>query len=126
MAKTPSRKPQPLAGELSVPVATPGDVLTRYGGARAFIIDSGASVDATGKKLAELHLPTFIREKLNRGVMNTANGKITVNCGVRMSIASWDLQSDFTIMPATPELVSMGRRCWEDEYTFVWVRKRFT
>ena len=63
---------QPMPGEVSVPVATPGDVLTRYGSARLFIIDSGASVNATGKKFAELHFPRFIREKLNRGMMNTA------------------------------------------------------
>ena len=116
---------QPLVGEQSVLVVSPGDVLTRYGRARCFIIDSGASVDATGKKIAEMHFPSFIREKLNRGMMNTANGKIAVNSGLRMSISSWDLQSDFTIMPATPELVSMGKRCWEDEYSFVWIRKRF-
>ena len=110
---------KPLPGEHSVPIARPGDVLRRLGAHRMFIIDSGASINASGAERAKKHLSRFIRDKCEEGTMSTANGRINVNSGMRMSIASWDIRSDYTIMPSTPELVSMGERCWGDEFTFV-------
>ena len=42
-----------------------------------------------------------------------------------MKISSWDVEADWTAIKDGHACLSMGERCWENDYSFVWVNRRF-
>ena len=42
-----------------------------------------------------------------------------------MQISIWDVESDWTALENGSECMSMGERCWENDYSFIWVMRRF-
>ena len=37
----------------------------------------------------------------------------------------WDVETDWVAIRDGSPVMSMGERCWENDYTFVWVMRRF-
>ena len=42
-----------------------------------------------------------------------------------MRVAIWDVDADWVAMKNGDACMSMGERCWENDYSFVWVMRRF-
>ena len=57
--------------------------------------------------------------------LDSANGKVVINRVSRGRIDIWDIESDYLCVPDSPLLHSMGERTWENDYSFLWIRRRY-
>ena len=76
----------------------------------------------------------YVQQRLRRflrvrdetlGPIETAGGDISAPKGLRMRVALWDIDADWVAMKDGSAVLSMGERCWENDYTFVWVMRRY-
>ena len=87
-----------------------------------FIVDSGSSFDIANMK-------ECTRGSLARVVglnpplkMCTVNGNVTVANGLRIEVPALRKGLRFALMPHSPSIISLGRRCMLDGYAFHWPR----
>ena len=114
---------RPRSGETKAPAWEPPEFINWCGRQRYIGIDSGATVNSCRGKMAEA-----TNEKLRRTRapvnLNSANGLAKLNLVTRGRVAIWDVEADYLAMPDSPELSSMGERCWDNDYSFLWIRRR--
>ena len=85
-----------------------------------FIVDSGSCFDIANMK-------ECTRRSLARVIgldppleMSTVNGRVTVTKGLRIEVPALKKGVDFALMPNSPSIISLGRRCMLDGYAFHW------
>ena len=89
-------------------------------GPKRWVIDTGSGNDLVGK--ADL-TPMDIRdvEKFSPSlVLATANGHIVVDDCVDLQVSKLLLVIKAKILPDTPAVLSVGKRCMEEDYSFIW------
>ena len=114
---------RPKRREREIPYARPDDVNKR--GMRVYILDSGASSNVIKQHDCTGALRRFVRQIINPINYDTAKGSITAAKGLRMQIAPWDVPCEVVIMQDCPDLVSMGERCMEGGFSYIWVHGKF-
>ena len=61
------------------------------------------------------------RVRLKRSVeMHTVNGNVTVDEGLRIAVPTLEKEMEFILLPNSPPIISIGRRCMVDGYEFHW------
>jgi nuclear transport factor 2 (NTF2) superfamily protein len=85
---------------------------------KKFIIDSGSGHDLiSAKKIDRMDLPTYDDSVVN---FHTANG---VTCSTKRSdikFEAFDEPAQAHILEDTPSVMSMGKRCVDLGYSFIW------
>ena len=89
------------------------------------MIDSGATYDMLSRGLVEARFPKYLRDLIKATRINTANGKASVDKGVRLCSGPWDCATDAILMKNSPNVSSMGQRTIHAEFSFLWIRERF-
>ena len=77
------------------------------------------------KGVAEARFPKFMRELIKATKISTANGKASVDKGVRICSGPWDCATDAILMKNSPNLSSLGQRTMHAGFSFIWIRERF-
>ena len=72
-------------------------------------------VSASSLSLTEPSTPVYL---------STANGPVAVESIARIHVAALGSTSEALALPSTPMVLSVGRRCMEEGYTFVWEAKQ--
>ncbi len=96
----------------------------RYGNKRIFIMDTGSSCNVLNYSVANEAFNWAIRMLQEKMEFDTANSSTSATKGIRGRFAYWDRDSDYILMKHSPELISVGERCHEAGFTFIWVRKK--
>ena len=52
--------------------------------------------------------------------MSTVNGQVTVDRGLRIEVPALKRGLNFALMPNSPSIISLGRRCMLEGYSFYW------
>ena len=52
--------------------------------------------------------------------LSTANGLIAVQSAAQVRVSALNSIADALVLPSTPAVLSIGRRCMEHGYLFVW------
>ena len=73
---------------------------------RRFILDSGSGHGLISARKAER--------------MNLANGSTATNKEAEIDLGTFDLTSQAHVLDDTPSVMSLGKRCLEEGYSFVW------
>eukprot|EP00435_Cladocopium_sp_Y103_P049810 s1489_g15.t1 len=85
---------------------------------RRFILDSGSGHDLISEKKAErMGLSTNTCEPIT---FHTANGSTSTNQQARIDIGTFDKAANAYILDDTPSVMSLGKRCMDEGYSFVW------
>ena len=111
--------------ENQCPVVEPKEFKRRFGGSRAILIDSGANLNSENLADVKRVLRKYLRYRDDAAPIETASGEIDASKGIRMRISIWDVETDWVAVRDGSPIMSMGERCWENDYTFVWVMRRF-
>ena len=86
----------------------------------AWVVDTGASYDSVPGGLAERR--GWKRAPLSQPVtISTANGHTTSDFAIITKIPGMPDEVRAVELGRTPPLLSVGRRCRDDGYTFVWL-----
>ena len=88
---------------------------------KSWIFDSGCGRDLVTAKLIEPYQSSFTR--LSTVSMQTANGQVSSAKGLKAAeeIGQVRLNAELRPLPSTPAVISMGKRCMEDGYAFLWL-----
>ena len=113
--------PSALVAEDTMPEETQGNDITKIAapvfGAREFVVDSGSSFDIVDlKSLSEKEKAAI--EKVSPQSMMTAGGLVKARETTKVSLANGDKVITPYILPNTPHVISLGKRCMEEGYTF--------
>ena len=54
--------------------------------------------------------------------MSTVNGNIAIHEGLRMAVPALEKDMEFALLPNSPPIISIGRRCMLDGFEFHWPR----
>ena len=54
--------------------------------------------------------------------MQTVNGVVTVEEGLRIAVPTLEKEMEFLLLPDSPPIISIGKRCLIDGYEFHWPR----
>ena len=88
-----------------------------------WVVDAGASYDVVPTGIAALKSWERISLKEPLGI-NTANGRIVSTHAVASQVPGMPEKIYAAEMPDTPLLISVGRRCLNHGYSFVWLAGR--
>ena len=89
-------------------------------GPTSWIFDSGSTFDLVGTE----DIPNIFRgssKKLSQPVkLNAANGTIKVDSSIQLQVGSIQVVVDALVLPKTPPVISMGKKCMVEGYGFHW------
>ena len=118
-ANSTERLVAPKKSETEPPVCTPE--MFGVDADRVLIIDSGSTANVLNKDKVKARNKELLRPTVHRLTFDTANSQTCVNRGLRARVGEWDCEADYVLMDDSPELLSLGERCMNAGYTFVWV-----
>ena len=84
-----------------------------------WMIDSGCGYDIISQQEAQQYLP----DAAIRGspiTFKTANGNISTRSQIAVQVDEFQQRAEPFVLPDSPPLLSLGRRCKRDGFTFVW------
>ena len=116
---------RPNAGESILSGWQPDDAAEWSGSRRMWVIDSGSSVNTQNGEFCKGDINRFLRSTTFPVPLNSANGKLSINRVSRGKLSIWDIEADYMALPKAPLLQSMGERCLENDYSFLWIRRRY-
>ena len=85
-----------------------------------WIIESGCGHDLIAQHNVKDSSASFPLMPSDLITFSTANGKVSSDMGVGMWCASLEEPIFPKILPSTPSVLSLGRRCMHDGYSFAW------
>ena len=88
--------------------------------ARMWLCDTGCPCDLTSKKALDHEGRKMIQQADVPQVFNTANGQIRADTTVTMQIPHLMETIEPYLLPNTPDVISIGRRCVREGYGFYW------
>ena len=107
----------PGLSETSCPVVEPKDFKRKIGKSRAVLIDSGANLNSENLAQVKKVLGNYLRKRDDTEPIETASGEIDALKGIRMRISIWDVETDWVAIRDGSPVMSMGERCWENDYS---------
>ena len=90
---------------------------------RRWLVDTGSAHDIA-RDSAIRNCPQWKTEMREPLALSTANGVMHAREVCNLSVPSLAIDIEAVILPSTPCLLSVGRRCMEEGFTFVWKAKR--
>ena len=85
---------------------------------RRFILDSGSGHDLISARKAER---MNLKQRTCDPIMfHTANGSTATQTEAEIDLGTFDMTSHAYVLDDTPSVMSLGKRCMEEEYSFVW------
>jgi hypothetical protein len=96
-------------------------VVRRADGAVRWLMDTGSAFDLIGEKEVPPELLKFAEPARNRVELCTANGRTTVDREVELQCGPLHEHVSPLLLKSTPAVLSIGRRCVNDGYSFHWV-----
>ena len=86
---------------------------------RQWMLDSGSGNDLIQESLAR-KMGATLRNHPSAPSLQTANGVVRPEHQVALNIKELDETIELLVLQSTPSVLSLGRRCMEEGYTFVW------
>ena len=83
-----------------------------------WLIDSGCGHDLISRADAEKCRASIF--KADPVTFCTANGRVSSRDHVRMDVEEFGEVVDLNVLPSTPPVLSLGRRCMREGFSFVW------
>ena len=85
---------------------------------RRFILDSGSGHDLISARKAErMNLKKRTCDPI---MFHTANGSTATQTEAEIDLGTFDMTSQAYVLDDTPSVMSLGKRCMEEGYSFVW------
>ena len=85
---------------------------------RRFILDSGSGHDLISARKAER---MNLKQRTCDPIMfHTANGSTATQTEAEIDLGTFDMSSQAYVLDDTPSVMSLGKRCMEEGYSFVW------
>ena len=85
---------------------------------RRFILDSGSGHDLISARKAER---MNLKQRTCDPIMfHTANGSTAAQTEAEIDLGTFDMTSHAYVLDDTPSVMSLGKRCMEEGYSFVW------
>ena len=85
---------------------------------RRFILDSGSGHDLISARKAErMNLKKRTCDPI---MFHTANGSTATQTEAEIDLGAFDMTSQAYVLDDTPSVMSLGKRCMEEGYSFVW------
>ena len=85
---------------------------------RRFILDSGSGHDLISARKAErMNLKKRTCDPI---MFHTANGSTAAQTEAEIDLGTFDMTSQAYVLDDTPSVMSLGKRCVEEGYSFVW------
>ena len=85
---------------------------------RRFILDSGSGHDLISARKAER---MNLKQRTCDPIMfHTANGSTATQTEAEIDLGTFDMTSQAYVLDDTPSVMSLGKRCMEEGYSFVW------
>ena len=85
---------------------------------KKFILDSGSGHDLiAARKVERMDLPTCQDDAVN---FHTANGVTISTSTVDLDFEAFEETANVHVLEDTPSVISMGKRCMDHGYSFVW------
>ena len=85
---------------------------------RRFILDSGSGHDLISARKAErMNLKKRTCDPI---MFHTANGSTATQTEAEIDLGTFDMTSHAYVLDDTPSVMSLGKRCMEEGYSFVW------
>ena len=85
---------------------------------RRFVLDSGSGHDLISARKAErMNLKMRACDPI---VFHTANGSTATSKEAEIDLGTFDMTSQAYVLDDTPSVMSLGKRCMEEGYSFVW------
>ena len=85
---------------------------------RRFIMDSGSGHDLiSSTRVDRMDIDTYQSDKVN---FHTANGVTSTSTMVDLDFDTFNEPAKAHVLEDTPSVLSLGKRCMEQGYTFVW------
>ena len=85
---------------------------------RRFILDSGSGHDLISARKAErMNLKKRVCDPI---MFHTANGSTATQTEAEIDSGTFDVISQAYVLDDTPSVMSLGKRCMEEGYSFVW------
>ena len=85
---------------------------------RRFILDSGSGHDLISARKAER---MNLKQRTCDPIMfHTANGSTATQTEAEIDLGTFDMTSHAYVLDDTPSVMSLGKRCLEEGYSFVW------
>ena len=85
---------------------------------RRFILDSGSGHDLISARKAER---MNLKQRTYDPIMfHTANGSTTTQTEAEIDLGTFDVTSHAYVLDDTPSVMSLGKRCMGEGYSFVW------
>ncbi len=94
------------------------------GATRQFMVDSGFPLDLLSSDDLTPEDRKYTRKICNNITLHTANGLTKVSDAVSLSVTELAEPICAHLLGSTPNVVSMGHRCLELGYTFIWRARR--
>ena len=89
---------------------------------RRFIMDTGSGHDLiSSTRVDRMDIDTYQSDKVN---FNTANGITSTSTMVDLEFDTFNEPARAHVLEDTPSVLSLGKRCMEQGYTFVWPNGR--
>jgi hypothetical protein len=82
--------------------------------------DTGACVDAVSREVLSQHKLDSAKPIGEATVYNTAGGPVTVDSSVPLYSRTLQTKIKAHVLEDTPSILSMGRRCIDEQYGFYW------
>ena len=85
-----------------------------------WLLDSGSCFDIVNKNMVE-NIPSAVTtRRAEPMVLETANGNIKADSEANVSIGRLGTQTTAIVLPDSPSVLSLGRRCMVEGYKFEW------
>ena len=85
-----------------------------------FIVDSGSAFDIANSAECSRELLARVINLDPTLEMSTVNGPITVNDRLKNDVPALRKGMEFALLPNSPSIISLGRRCMLDGFEFHW------
>ena len=85
---------------------------------RRFILDSGSGHDLISERKAERM--NLKRRTCDPIMFHTANGSTATQTEAEIDLGTFDVTSQAYVLDDTPSVMSLGKRCMGEGYSFVW------
>ena len=87
---------------------------------RQFIVDSGASFHLASKNVLTKAERKTVRPMKEPLLMRTANGVVVAKEEADIYVEAFDTKLTAVLIADTPPLISLGKLCLQDGFTFIW------
>ena len=85
---------------------------------RRFILDSGSGHDlVSARKVERMSMKQRTCDPI---MFHTANGSTATQTEAEIDLGTFDMTSHAYVLDDTPSVMSLGKRCMEEGYSFVW------